>query len=88
MYSFFWILARLINRKFQAAQKQLLALEMSEEKHAELQSLWKKKVELLTYPGKKVSGVHEAVVGDLTSRADPIFLYIDLVSRYLALDMW
>ncbi|KAL0142004.1 hypothetical protein V8B55DRAFT_1330595, partial [Mucor lusitanicus] len=46
-----------------------------------------KKVELLTYPGKKVSGVHEAVVGDLTSRADPIFLYIDLVSRYLALDM-
>ena len=63
-------------------------LEMSEEKFLEQEELWKKKVELLSYPGKKVSSVHAFVDANLAGQDDPLFLYLSHLSQFIALGLW
>ncbi|CAO0794119.1 unnamed protein product [Mucor circinelloides] len=78
---------QIINKKFQTCSRQLLLLEMDDQLFVGLEGKWKEKVKALSLPGKKVDGVVDAVVRDL-SEQDQIFLYLELISQYLALGFW
>lgn len=84
---YFFCIAQIINKKFQTCSRQLLLLEMDDQLFVGLEGKWKEKVKALSLPGKKVDGVVDAVVRDL-SEQDQIFLYLELISQYLALGFW
>lgn len=72
----------LIKKKYKRCQEQLLLLEMTEETITDLRSQWQKKVELLSFPNniKKMP----AVVIEQLNNQDQIYLYLDLISQYIA----
>lgn len=60
---------------------------MTEETIVDLRSQWQKKVELLSFPTNHINKMPAVVIEKLNNQ-DQIYLYLDLISQYIAFGLW